>query len=124
MCSPMPDGDDFGLVDVPDNWEELTASEDEMGRQDALWGVQDRPDIGGWFPESFRLSYLEKLDRVREREARTRSNGTLGWDLILLEEVYEALAEEDEDKLRVELIQVAAVALQWARAIRRRKLSG
>lgn len=33
-----------------------------------------------------------------------------GWDLILLEEVYEAFSEEDPHKIREELVQVAAVA--------------
>jgi hypothetical protein len=125
MCSPMPDGDDFGPVTVPDNWGELQAAEDEMGRQDELWGQQDHPDIGGKVhARSRRASYLETLDRTRDREAFSRKVGYLGWDDILLEEVYEALSEGDEEKMRVELIQVAAVALQWAGAIRRRQKNG
>ena len=46
--------------------------------------------------------------------------GSLAWDGILLEEVYEAFAEEDPIKLRSELVQVAAVAVQWIAAIDRR----
>lgn len=35
------------------------------------------------------------------------------WDGILLEEVWEALAEADPAKLRTELLQVAAVCAAW-----------
>jgi hypothetical protein len=48
-------------------------------------------------------------------------NGDLTWDGILLEEVYEALAEADPVKLREELVQVAAVAASWVVALDRRK---
>ncbi len=40
---------------------------------------------------------------------------------ILLEEVFEALAEDDPAALRTELVQVAAVAVQWIEAIDRRE---
>jgi hypothetical protein len=49
------------------------------------------------------------------------STKQLTWRDILLEEVYEAFAETDSDRLREELIQVAAVALSWVDAIDRRK---
>ncbi|HYF53037.1 MAG TPA: hypothetical protein VEA41_02135 [Salinarimonas sp.] len=39
---------------------------------------------------------------------------------ILAEEVAEALAESDPMLLRAELVQVAAVAVQWVEAIDRR----
>ncbi len=42
------------------------------------------------------------------------------WRDILLEEVFEALAEEEPKELRKELVQVAAVAAQWVEAIDRR----
>lgn len=48
------------------------------------------------------------------------AQGNVTWADILLEEVFEALAEDDSERLRVELIQVAAVAVQWAEAIDRR----
>jgi len=46
--------------------------------------------------------------------------GRVSWADILLEEVFEALAEDDPAALRVELIQVAAVAVQWVEAIDRK----
>lgn len=41
---------------------------------------------------------------------------------VLEEEVYEALFETDQEKLRKELIQVAAVAVKWVEDIDRRAL--
>jgi hypothetical protein len=37
--------------------------------------------------------------------------------LVLLEEVLEALEEDNEERLRAELVQVAAVAVRWIGAI-------
>lgn len=42
------------------------------------------------------------------------------WDGVLLEEVYEALAEPDPERLRAELVQVAAVCAAWISDIDRR----
>jgi len=47
-------------------------------------------------------------------------NGSITFEMILLEEVFEAIAESDLAKLRAELIQVAAVAVQFVEAIDRR----
>lgn len=43
--------------------------------------------------------------------------GTLSWRDILVEEVAEVMAEADAWKLRAELVQVAAVAVQWVQAL-------
>jgi hypothetical protein len=42
------------------------------------------------------------------------------WLLIALEEVFEALVEDDPVKLRAELVQAAAVLVAWIEAIDRR----
>lgn len=52
-------------------------------------------------------------------ELSTRS-GSLAWRDVLDEEVAEALAESDPGRLRAELVQVAAVAVQWIEALDRR----
>ena len=44
-------------------------------------------------------------------------SGTLTWRHILLEEVFEALAESDPAKLRTESIQSAAVIAAWVEDI-------
>jgi hypothetical protein len=102
------------LTDLSDLADEVVA---ERERQIAKWGVQDHPS-----------SYSENERRVAERasvrwkrvnDARV-AEGTLTWDGILLEEVYEALAESDPAARRAELIQVAAVALAEVEAIDRR----
>ncbi len=60
-------------------------------------------------------SAAAKLDgeffRARCQDRFEHGLGT--WEAVLLEEVYEALAESDPAKLRAELIQVAAVCLRW-----------
>lgn len=78
----------------------------ERVRQFAKWGDQLNPDgtserfIGkaNWHREACQLHFREGV-------------GT--WKDVLLEEVYEAMAEEEWPKLRAELIQVAAVAVSW-----------
>lgn len=46
--------------------------------------------------------------------------GRVTWRSILLEEVFEALAEADPAKIRAELIQAVAVGVAWIEAIDRR----
>jgi hypothetical protein len=86
----------------------------ERARQDEKWGEQNHPDgTGGHLAEQTR-------DAARERCQEAASRGAVDWSMILAEEVFEAIAEEDPAKLRAELIQVAAVAVAWAEAIDRR----
>lgn len=47
--------------------------------------------------------------------------GELTYKDIFLEEVFEALSEEDQEKLREELVQTAAVAVAWVEKIDRDK---
>lgn len=86
----------------------------ERDRQNARWGVQNHPDGTGH--EAYGMT-LASAREVCDDAARA---GTVTWDLILMEEVYEAVAEEDPVRLRAELIQVAAVAVAWVEAIDRR----
>lgn len=92
----------------------------ELERQDKLWGQQDHPDgtgpILGVHGEPF-----EKMARDLKlfNDFLEQRNEPM-WAPILLEEVYEALAEEDAPRLEEELLQVAAVAVQWAEALQRR----
>jgi hypothetical protein len=114
----MPDIDVFS---EPPHWRELGEAEAELKRQDERWGQQDHPDASmelDGFPAI--LGPHRTLAVIRSQESLSRERGRLGWDLILLEEVYEALSEPDNDRRCEELIQVAAVALQWVQAIRRR----
>jgi len=86
----------------------------ELVRQDGKWGKQNHPDgTGDALAASFAL-------RAQQACRDAASRGSCTWQLILAEEVAEAFAESDPGALRAELIQVAAVALQWIEAIDRR----
>lgn len=95
----------------------------ERDDQEARWGQQDHPDLSGTpaTREVWRKQWRRELVETRGLESVQRYAGKLGWDLILLEEVYEALSEANEEKLEEELVQVAAVAVAWLEAIQRRR---
>ena len=94
----------------------LAAVQSERERQDAKWGEQNHPDGTGG------ARYARQAMAARRDCQFAASDPGLGarWDLILLEEVHEALAESDPAALRAELVQVAAVAVAWIGAIDRR----
>ena len=56
-------------------------------------------------------AYRNARDASQAHSDRQEAAGTITWTDILLEEVFEALAETDPARLREELVQVAAVAL-------------
>jgi hypothetical protein len=87
----------------------------ERQRQEAKWGRQNHRN-GTGFPGSENDAKFWRANCDQRHR-----NGTGTWLDILLEEVYEAAAEDDPQKLRAELIQVAAVAVSWAEAIDRRQ---
>lgn len=88
----------------------------ERARQDAKWG-SDRtlPDGTGW------LAQKARARRLRERCDQNFEQGNGTWADVLGEEAAEALAETDQEALRNELIQVAAVAVCWVQALDARK---
>lgn len=55
-----------------------------------------------------------------DRRSQSAGDGTVTFADILLEEVFEAMAEDDQQRLRTELVQAAAVCVQWVEAIDRR----
>lgn len=94
---------------------------DERVSQDAKWGEQNHPDVPTDDPtEWVRGHYASQADVWKVINDNRVKDGTLTWDGILLEEVYEALAETDPALMRAELVQVAAVAVAWIEAIDRR----
>lgn len=97
----------------------------ERARQDEKWGEQNHPD--GTLDDRHLLgrAHLPRWSTIR-RDAQRRVDtlaelGRVEYIDILLEEVAEAFAESDPARLRAELIQVAAVAVQWVEAIDRRR---
>ncbi|MFI9200197.1 hypothetical protein [Streptomyces sp. NPDC053048] len=108
----------------------------ERVRQDAHFGEQNHPDIDprdiGVVTQHYyasRADIWKDVNKERATPAVTPGRCTqhpdtphthTAWDGVLLEEVYEALAEGNPEKLRAELVQVAAVACAWIAAIDRR----
>lgn len=108
---------DSGLV-APATTAVLKDVADERRRQDAKWGEQNHPDGTG--PDERRWA-VEQANAFRDICDTRAQMGVVTFADILLEEVYEALAEADPEKLVTELVQVSAVAVSWVEAIRRRQ---
>ncbi|SEG97088.1 hypothetical protein SAMN05444920_110209 [Nonomuraea solani] len=89
----------------------------ERAAQDAMWGMQVLPDGTG------SAGTVTESDRARLETETAARDGALTWRHILAEEVMEAFAESDPDRLRAELIQVAAVAVKWTQSLDRRRSS-
>ena len=99
---------------TPDTPVALTDVSRERVRQVQKWGVQTRPD--GTSADLYEEMAYDAKQLTDSRAA----DGSLTWVEILDEEVLEAFAEEDPDKLRTELVQVAAVALSWVEDLDRK----
>jgi hypothetical protein len=91
----------------------------ERQRQLSEFGEQHHPDMAG--PAQTQRDARDVFDQWAQNY-RAINSGTfdprdpdrrLDWTGILLEEVYEALAESDPAKIRTELVQVAAVCAAW-----------
>ena len=91
---------------------------DERTRQDMKWGPQRHPDFLPDYPLSLEMEMAIKLTNYSFQNDK----GT--WSHILVEEVAEAIEEAkkgDLQKLKEELIQVAAVAVAWVEDIETRE---
>lgn len=84
----------------------------ERRAQHEQWGDQVLPMGTG-------PGYADYACHYREVVTFRAEDGTLTYRDILLEEIFEALAEEDPMKLKDELIQVAAVAVKMVELINR-----
>lgn len=94
----------------------------ERARQDEKWGEQNHSDgTAANIPwPLFVGDATAAARRAKQRADERAKTGTVTFRDILTEEVAEAYAESDPAKLRAELVQVAAVAVQWIEAIDRR----
>lgn len=79
----------------------------ERRNQNAMWGVQNHPDGTGG------RNRMWAAEDAKYKCEIARAAGKMTYVHILAEEVCEAFAESDPVKLRAELVQVAAVAVQW-----------
>lgn len=88
----------------------LLEIEAERKAQDDRWGEQNHPILGGEAPEKARAYYAARAANWHRINDERVGKKALGWDSILLEEVYEAFEATDTASIREELVQVAAVA--------------
>ncbi|HEX2312854.1 MAG TPA: NUDIX domain-containing protein [Thermomonospora sp.] len=72
------------------------------------------------FPDGTGPDYEERAQEAKREVAAAASAGGLTWRHVLAEEFWEALAECDPERLRTELVQTAAVAVQWVQSLDRR----
>lgn len=86
----------------------------ERRRQDEKFPGQELPDGTG----SAALRLYADAARTATNEAA--ADGTVTWWDVLHEEWAEAGAEDAQERLREELVHVAAVAVRWVEAIDRR----
>jgi hypothetical protein len=98
----------------------------ERHRQTKRWGEQNHAD-GNRHVES---APLLNVDSERAMCEHAQDTGRMTWAHVFREEVAEVLAECGDDtdadrerRLRKELVQVAAVCVQWAECIERRQES-
>lgn len=88
----------------------------ETNEQLAKWGVQNHPALHS---ENARRDFAKLAEKWKSiNDARVR-DGSIAWDGILLEEVFEALELTDPFAMIDELVQVAAVAISMAASIER-----
>jgi hypothetical protein len=92
---------------------------EELQAQHQKWGVQDHPLQGGVFPGGSQAYYQKQADGWKAINDQRVKDDVIGWDGILIEETFEALAEGDVDAAIEELVQVAAVAVQAILSLKR-----
>lgn len=74
--------------------------------------AQDRMFPEQTLPFGTSLENKVEADVARKECDDATSEGSLTWVHVLTEEYWEAMAETDPDKLRMELLQLAAVAVR------------
>lgn len=115
--------DDYALrpLEVSERLKVLRDIAAECRRQDDKWGTErDFADVG----PDIRCPDERGLAELRSEYDAAFTKGRGSWAHILIEEVAEVLeAAGDDEHLRNELEQVAAVCVQWMQAIDRRRKS-
>lgn len=87
----------------------------ERDAQDALFGRQD--DLPNGTGPEYEPDAAGYADAYRESCNKAFREGRGTFRHVFLEEVFEAMAEDDPAKLRAELLQAVAVGVKWLEAI-------
>lgn len=90
----------------------------ERARQDAKWGEQNWPSVSDAFMRSHAAAPDE--DTVKHWIDACSKDGTLTFAHIAYEEFVEVVHATDDVARRAEIVQLAAVCVQWIEAIDRR----
>ncbi len=90
----------------------------ERSAQDEKWGIQNHPN-----GTSDDVRLICEAQAAKRRCSELAARGHLDWKSILSEEVAEAFATGNDNDLRTELLQVAAVAIAWIECVERRNTS-
>lgn len=97
----------------------------ERGAQDVKWGApKNVPNGTGQDGSLLGYSFGELRDMMQSAVDNMAARRESTMAAVLLEEVFEVLAESDDERVREELIQVAAVAAKWVQVIDERKQAG
>jgi len=97
----------------------LAAIIQERARQDDKFGPVDHLRLPNGTGDGHAVNQLRY---ARQDYTWAEEAGTLTMGHILREEFWEAMTESDDDKLRAELIQVAAVCVKWCEIIDARRV--
>lgn len=115
------------ILDCENVWIEMNAQVEQWGEQNhpdgtgaAYVSMQDHP-----VPGDMAKTFVEGIaSRYRMATENAAKEGKLTWRHIILEEMFEAMAEDDGEKLEKEIVQVLAVGFSWLAARDRRDARG
>lgn len=96
---------------VPDVESIISDVLQEVQNQVDRWGNQKYPDGTG------SPAFGAMADAARKACDRADQEQTTTWLHIAREEFWEAMAEQDKDRLRQELVQLIAVGVSWVKDI-------
>lgn len=112
---PSREVDGPGCI-LSDPWHGSVARESILAEveEEAARGLAKFPKALG-YPDGTRAGGMNLVQRDQAKLGCDRAEraGACTWAYVLAEEFWEAMCEEDPEKLRAELIQVAAVAANW-----------
>jgi hypothetical protein len=84
------------------------------------WPERELPFLGGRMPEAAQSVYASRAANWRLINENRKEIGTLGWDGLFVESVWELLASDNEAERRARLILLSAVLVGEVESMDRR----